>query len=451
MAQMILSWTVLLLGLIGVLFVLCALVPVPGRVTSKVSAWHLGFGLPGSELSTLLATIGVVLAALAWWLGAGAHLPGRIGLGLHVAAVLGLLFAIWRSRGTFDVIDTAFRGAWGSAYAEGIAPSRRPLLAGKLQPLHWWTPWAYRHPDVDWRRHVPYVDDPHPLQRLDVLVPRRPASGPMPVLLNIHGGGWMIGRKGTQAMPLLMHMASHGWLAFDADYRLSPDARMPAHIVDVKRAIAWVRRHAAEYGGDPRFIVITGGSAGGHLVALAALTANQADLQPGFEAEDTAVQVVVPFYGKYDMLGEFEPDAGFAAFMERNLMPGPRERHDALWRAMHPASHAGSLDAGRAPPFLVLHGTYDQLIAVEEARWFVAELRRQYPGEVVYVEVPYAHHAWDLAHSPRADRSVEAMQRYLELQYARWCRAQGIGPTPAADGAPPAAPQPTTAPSGSRP
>ncbi|MBK6348851.1 MAG: alpha/beta hydrolase [Proteobacteria bacterium] len=431
MSPSITSWIVVLFGVFGTLFALCALVPIPGNTTSRFSMWHLGFGLPGSELSTLLITIGVALALAGWSLGAGTTLPGRVGLALHAVALLGLALALWRGRGAREVIEAAFRAAWGPAYEQEIAPSRRPLLERKLQAGRWWQPFAFRHPAVDWQRHLPYVADAHPQQYLDVLVPREPAPGPMPVLLNIHGGGWMIGRKGTQAMPLLMHMASHGWLVLDADYRLSPGVRMPAHIVDVKHAIAWTREHAGDYGGDPRFIVITGGSAGGHLVALAALTGNQPQLQPGFEGADTSVQVVVPFYGKYDLLGEYQPDPAFADFMAKNLMPGSRQAHDALWRSMHPASHLSSIDAQRAPPFLVLHGTHDQLIPLAEARWFAGELRRRYAGEVVYVELPYAHHAWDLSHSLRADLTVEALQHYLELQYARWCRRHGFEPTPA--------------------
>ncbi len=429
------SWTVLTLGLIGTLYALCALVAVPGRTTSRLSMWHLVFGLPGSELSIVLITIGTVLAAVGWWLGAATHWAGRVGLVLHAVAVLGLFWAVSRSRVAGPVFDAVFRQAFGPGYVAEIAPSRRALLARKLRPAHWWKPFSYRHPAVQWHRHIAYVADAHAQQFLDVLEPRTPAGGPMPVLLNIHGGGWMIGRKGTQAMPLLMHMASHGWLCVDADYRLSPGARMPAHIVDVKHAIDWTRRNAARYGGDPRFIVITGGSAGGHLVALAGLSANQPELQPGFETADTSAQVVVPFYGKYDMLGEYQADTPFADFMAGKLMPGARNEHDALWRAMHPASHLGALSGERAPPFLVLHGTHDQLIPVGEARWFVGELRRQYAGEVVYVELPYAHHAWDIFHSLRADLTVEALQRYLELQYARWCRKRGIEPTAASSGA----------------
>lgn len=430
MTESIAAWTAVLLGTIGVAFAWCALVPRRGTI-DKLSMWYLGFGLPGSELSVLLATIGVAFAAIAWALGAQTQLVGEVGLGLHAVAVAGLLLALWRARGTFVVIDQAFRRAWRADYVAEIAPSRRPLLARKLRPAMWWKPITYRRPDVDWRRHIAYVEGAHRQQQLDLLVPRAAAAGPRPILLNIHGGGWMIGDKGTQAMPLLIHMAAHGWLVVDADYRLSPGVRMPEHLVDVKRAIAWTRAHAAEYGGDPRFIVITGGSAGGHLVALAALTANQPQWQPGFEAADTRVQAVVPLYGKYDLLGEQRADADFADFMTRNVMPGPRESHDALWRAMQPTHHLKALDAAQAPPFLVLHGTNDVLIPLAEARWFVERVRAEYPGELVYVELPHAQHGWDVPHSLRADLTVEAMQRYLELQYARWCRRNGVVPTPA--------------------
>ncbi|HRD99498.1 MAG TPA: prolyl oligopeptidase family serine peptidase, partial [Rubrivivax sp.] len=150
----------------------------------------------------------------------------------------------------------------------------------------------------------------------------------------------------------------------------------------------------------------------------------------GFEQADTRLQGVVPLYGKYDLLSESRPDEHFADYMATKVMPGTREAHAALWRAMQPTSHLGKLDAAEAPPFLVLHGTHDVLIPLAEARWFVEQLRARYPGEVVYAELPYAQHGWDVPHSPRADRTVEALQRYLELQYTRWCARQGIAPTP---------------------
>ena len=87
----------------------------------------------------------------------------------------------------------------------------------------------------------------------------------------------------------------------------------------MKQALRWVRENIAEYGGDPGFVAITGGSAGGHLCALAALTANQPEFQPGFEEVDTTVQAAVPFYGAYDFTNSqgHAMGAGLVSFLER--------------------------------------------------------------------------------------------------------------------------------------
>src|SRR5690606_37577688 len=117
-----------------------------------------------------------------------------------------------------------------------------------------------------------------------------------------HGGAWVLGDKEGQAYPLMAHLVERGWVCVSVTYRLSPRATWPDHIVDVKRALAWVKENIADHGGDPNWIALTGGSAGGHLCALAALTPNDPQFQPGFEDADTAVQAAVPFYGVYDWL-----------------------------------------------------------------------------------------------------------------------------------------------------
>ena len=103
------------------------------------------------------------------------------------------------------------------------------------------------------------------------------------MLVYIHGGAWVIGDKREQGIPMMHELAQRGWVCVAINYRLSPRATWPAHIVDCKRAVAWVREHIAEYGGDPGFIAVSGGSAGGHLSALLALTPNEPEWQPGFE------------------------------------------------------------------------------------------------------------------------------------------------------------------------
>ena len=127
-----------------------------------------------------------------------------------------------------------------------------------------------------------------------------PRDGRAPVLLQMPGGAWVTGNKQGQAYPLMSHLAERGWVCVAINYRLGPRNAWPAQIVDVKRAIAWVKDHIADYGGDPSFVAVTGGSAGGHLFSLAALTPNDPAFQPGFEDVDTTVPAAVPFYGVYD-------------------------------------------------------------------------------------------------------------------------------------------------------
>ena len=121
------------------------------------------------------------------------------------------------------------------------------------------------------------------------------------MLLQVHGGGWTIGKKDQQGIPLMQHLAAKGWVCVAINYRLAPRDPFPAQIIDVKKGIAWIRENIASYGGDPDYIAITGGSAGGHLTALAAVTPNDPEWQPGFEDADTSVQVAIPHYGIYDM------------------------------------------------------------------------------------------------------------------------------------------------------
>ncbi len=164
-------------------------------------------------------------------------------------------------------------------------------------------PFALRDRRVRRIKNIRYAEGAGKRHLLDVYQPKSPISK-APVLLQIHGGAWIIGDKSQQGLPLMLHLASEGWVCVANNYRLSPTATFPDHLVDCKQALAWVREHIAEYGGDPDFVVVTGGSAGGHLAALVALTENDPQYQPGFEQTDTSVAACVPFYGVYDLVAE---------------------------------------------------------------------------------------------------------------------------------------------------
>lgn len=237
-----------------------------------------------------------------------------------------------------------------------------------------------------------------------------------PVLLQVHGGGWIIGNKDQQAVPLMSRLAEHGWVCVSINYRLSPKATWPDHVCDVKRALAWVKANIADYGGNPDFVAITGGSAGGHLCALTALSPNEPSFQPGFEDADTSVACAVPFYGVYDFTNR---DGTGRADMEDILadliMKVPQAQAPDLWDKASPMSWVSP----DAPPFFVLHGSNDCLVPVEQARSFVEQLKGASKEPVAYAELPGAQHAFDLFASPRSLFAVDAVERFLTAMHAR--------------------------------
>jgi acetyl esterase/lipase len=266
---------------------------------------------------------------------------------------------------------------------------------------------------VERERGVVYHREPRRRVRLDIYRPRRPeAAGSLrPAVIQVHGGGWIVGSRLEQGIPLLNHLAANGWIGFNIDYRLSPRATMPEHVIDVKRAIAWVRGHADELGADPARIALTGGSAGGHLTALAALTADDQSLQPGFEEADTSVAAAVPFYGVYDFT---DPNTLYSPGIRDWLLPRVIFKQSLaeapeLYRAASPFHrvHAG------APPFLVFHGEEDSLVPIDDARVFVDRLASVSSNPARLVELPGAEHAFDLFPSLRTARVVEGIERFL--------------------------------------
>ena len=248
---------------------------------------------------------------------------------------------------------------------------------------------------------------------------RRPdldRGGRAPVLLQVPGGAWMVGSKRQQAYPLMSHLAELGWVCVAINYRLSPRSTWPDHIVDVKRALAWTKEHIAEYGGDPDWIAITGGSAGGHLSALAALTANDPQFQPGFEDADTSVRAAVPFYGNYDFTGtDSVLHPLLAPTLAKYVFKLRRPEIAEAFRIASPITHVSA----NAPPFFVLHGANDSLIPVEQARAFSARLRDVSRQPVVYAELPFAQHAFDIFGSVRAAHAAVAVEQFLAEIYSK--------------------------------
>jgi acetyl esterase/lipase len=312
-----------------------------------------------------------------------------------------------------------------SALVEGLGDNYREELESRHTDLDWKTPllqlaWPFRDVarDIEVIKNVSYAPEHGRRGKLDIYRPSGEVND-APVLLQVHGGAWTIGNKDQQGLPLMRHMASRGWVCVAINYRLSPRSAWPAHIVDVKRAIAWIREHGKEHGADPSFIAITGGSAGGHLAALAALTPNDPDYQPGFEDADTGLQAAVPFYGVYDLAGVTGEKA---VKRMRDLFLGPRVFFDNARRNPEPFEKASPILRVHkdAPPFYVIHGTNDTLVSIGQARTFVEKLRDASDHAVAYSELSGTQHAFDVFPSVRSQHSVRGVDRFLRWAYDNW-------------------------------
>ena len=253
--------------------------------------------------------------------------------------------------------------------------------------------------------------------------PDLPEGHRAPVLIQVPGGAWAVNGKRGQAYPLMSRMVDLGWICVSINYSRSPAKAWPSHVVDVKRAIAWVRANIAEYGGDPDFIAITGGSAGGHLASLAALTAGDRSLQPGFEEADTAVQAAVPYYGVYDLTDHSGMHHLTKPLLEKLVMRTRMADAPELYEAASPMFRVRP----DAPPFFILHGRNDDIVPLRQARAFNTALREAGAGTVAYAEIPNAHHGFDTIATLRCQHTAEAVAAFLGIAYGRHVAAARPG------------------------
>lgn len=346
---------------------------------------------------------------------------GALGLAITFVSWAGLVQLQRRASLAGPSFRAALTSGLGSNYLEDIPAERRSLLRETVIARDWRKPFAFKSDAVKVVRGISYGPAGE-RNKLDIHLPREPrearnGSGGAPVLLQIHGGAWIMGEKKQQARPLMTHLAERGWVCVAINYRLSPKVKFPDHLIDAKRAMKWIRENIAEYGGDPNYVAVTGGSAGGHLSSLFALTANDPQFQPGFEDVDTSVKAAAPFYGIYDFADRenVRAQSTMVPFLEKYVMPMRLSEDPDFWDQASPVCHVSE----DAPPWMAIHGDQDLLAFVEDARLFVTALRTVSKQPVVYAEVPYAQHAFDIFHSERSAQAVNAVTQFLE-----WVRAR---------------------------
>lgn len=319
-----------------------------------------------------------------------------------------------------SVLEVALREAFGEQFLTAVqhplksSTPRRPSLAGITEAMRQRRRYSETTTNIPYgpggRRHL-----------LDVWRrPDLPEGHRAPVLIQIPGGGWSINDKRGQAYPLMTRMVELGWICVSINYSRSPRNAWPEHIIDVKRAIAWVRANIAQFGGDPDFVAVTGGSAGGHLSSLAALTANDAAFQPGFEDIDTTVQAAAPHYGAYDLTDHATMHKLMVPLLENVVMQRRFSEHRGVFEAASP-----TLRVHRdAPPFFILHGENDAVIPRSQARTFHHALRGAGARTVAFAELPNAHHAFDTIATLRCQLAAEAVASFLGIVYGRHAQAR---------------------------
>ena len=231
-------------------------------------------------------------------------------------------------------------------------------------------------------------------EKLDLYLPAPPAAGKLsPVVVWIHGGGWIGGAKGEgRAQEICTTLAGAGYVAVSIDYRLG-DGAWPTNLHDCKNAVRFLRAHAAEYRLDPNRIGVAGGSAGGHLALMVGFTGDRAEFEPTgaatpYPGVSSGVRAVIDMYGIANLLTRQEVDAQGAPTGKLRA-PGPEkifgsaDAKAAVYRAASPIAHL----AKNSPPVLILHGTRDTTVDRAQSAELAAALKKTgVAHELVIVE-----------------------------------------------------------------
>jgi len=244
---------------------------------------------------------------------------------------------------------------------------------------------------------------------LDLYLPPK-SSAPKPLIIYIHGGGWFAGHtRQSSALAdfpkVLASLAAEGFVVASVEYRLSGEARFPAQLQDVRAAIRFLKGDAPKYGIDPSRVGLWGGSAGGHLTGLAAVTCGDRSLEAPLEigkappaAGSECVQAAVSWYGVLDMAQSAARQSGDGTIGK--LLGCNKACEAALVTPANPISNIGP----KTPPFLLIHGEEDKTVPVSESYHFEAALKAAgVPVQAIYI--PGVDHSF-IGKSPTETRAA---------------------------------------------
>lgn len=254
---------------------------------------------------------------------------------------------------------------------------------------------------------IAYLGDDR-AEKGDLYLPATAAPGELrPGVVIIHGGGWTGGQRAARReINIGTTLAEHGYVCLSIDYLLQsrePGAPKiwPQNLYDCKTAVRWLRANAEAYQIDVAHIGVIGGSAGGHLAAMVGLTGAELDPDGPYGEHATQVQAVIDLYGPM----------AHTENRIRTLVDLASPDADKLTKQITPLSHIDAAD----PPVLILHGTADKTVDVEESVLF-ADALQEGGVEHQLIIIPDAPHTFDLQPKQRDLRPVvlEFFNRHLK-------------------------------------
>jgi acetyl esterase/lipase len=230
--------------------------------------------------------------------------------------------------------------------------------------------------------------------RLDLALPKGPANRPRPVVVVIHGGGWIEGDKSSfdiRATPgNIVDFAAAGFVGAAINYRLSREAPYPAGLHDCQAAVRWLRRHAQDYHIDGNRIGAYGNSAGGHLtLLLGLLESSQGPKKKGapYAGESSRVQAAASDSGPLDLATEHK-NGTLRGVIEQFMGGAPEGPRLAAYRQASPLYQWGT----NVPPLLLIYGEADNQVDVRTADRFVEELSRASHKDITYFRLANVGH-----------------------------------------------------------
>jgi len=408
-------------------------------------------------------TMSAVSAAVATWLTVKPRTRGltvnMLGYGVKiiggalspVIAVMGFLGAVVSRRAGKDVF--AFLGGLGALlatrYVHRVSADHdreqlseaAPAYATPVLRHRWHLGQVTQQPEPRFVRDVVYATVPGErdgqMRELlcDLWVPSGAVKQSGLGVIYVHGGAWQSFDKDVATRAFFRHLTAQGHVAVDVAYRLAHETDMAGMVGDVKRAIAWLKANAHYLGVDPGGIVISGGSAGGHLALVAAYTPNNADFDPPeTHVADTSVRGVFAYYPVADLrtltdfwsqqamhplmhavgrsMGYFTKE-GYLRWNElvQRLFGGSPEEVGDLLLAYSPVAHVSK----HCPPTLILQGQHDHVVPVGDVRALARSLVDA-GCDAEIVEFPQVEHAFDLFArqvSPPAQSALYDVDRFL--------------------------------------